>query len=50
MPLSVFKNLGLNGLEKTNICIQLADRSFVSPLGVVEDVIIKVGDLIFSAD
>ena len=37
MPLSVFKDLGLNGLERTSICIQLVDWSFISSLGVVED-------------
>ena len=38
------------GLEKTSICIQLVDSSFISPLGVVEDVLVKVGNLIFPTD
>ncbi|KAA0050551.1 uncharacterized protein E5676_scaffold945G00040 [Cucumis melo var. makuwa] len=50
MPLSVFKDLGLNELEKTSICIQLADRSFISLLEIVEDVLVKVGNLIFPAE
>ena len=47
MPLSVFKDFRLSSREKTNICIQLANHSFILLLGVVEDVLIKVGDLIF---
>lgn len=30
--------------------IQLVDRTMVLPLGVVEDVLVKVGELIFSDD
>ena len=43
MPFSVSKDLGLNGLENTSICIQSIDRSFISSLGVVKDVLAKVG-------
>ena len=50
MPFIIFKDLGLNGLEKTSICIQLTNQSFISPLGVVEDILVKVRNLIFPAD
>ena len=50
VSLSVFKDLGLNRLEKMSICVQLVDRSFISQLGVVEDVLIKVGNLTFLVD
>lgn len=30
--------------------IQLADRSFIKPLGLCENVLIKVDELIFPAD
>ena len=50
MPYNVFKDLELNNLQKTSVCIQLADRSFISPLGIVEDVLVKIDKLIFPAD
>lgn len=34
----------------TSIILQLVDRSLKHPYRVVEDIIIKVGDLIFPAD
>jgi hypothetical protein len=37
-------------LNKTNIGIQLADHSFVYPLGVIEDVLIKIDNLVFPCD
>ena len=37
-------------LKRLVFCIQLADRSFISPLGVVEDILVKLGNLIFSVD
>ena len=46
MPFSIFKDLRLNGLEKTSICVQLVNWCFTSPLEIVEDVEIKVGNLI----
>lgn len=50
MSYNVFQDLKLSNLQKTNVCIQLADKSYISPFGRVEDVLIKVGDLIFLAD
>ncbi|KAH6759202.1 hypothetical protein C2S51_019437 [Perilla frutescens var. frutescens] len=38
MPLSIFKNLNLGPLKETRVIIQLADRSHVYPVGIVEDV------------
>jgi len=37
MPKHVYDSLSLEPLNKTSIVIQLADRSFVYPLGVIED-------------
>ena len=42
MPKHVYDSLSLDPLIKTNIVIQLADRSFVYPLGVIEDVLVKM--------
>ena len=40
MPKHVYDSLSLEPLNKTSIVIQLADRSFVYPLGVIEDVLV----------
>ncbi|KAJ6923564.1 hypothetical protein NC652_017020 [Populus alba x Populus x berolinensis] len=47
MPLSIYKNLNLGNLKETKIRIQLADKSNLYPEGVVEDVLIRVNELIF---
>jgi len=41
MPYSIYKRLGLG---KLSISLQLADRSFKYPIGILEDVPIMVGD------
>ena len=50
IPASLCETLRLGPLQSSNISIQLADRSCVRPLGVVEDVLINVGELTFPAD
>jgi len=50
MPKHVYDSLSLKPLIKTNIVIQLADRSFVYPLGVIEDVLVKIDSLVISYD
>ncbi|XP_071939213.1 uncharacterized protein [Coffea arabica] len=40
--LTVARQLGLHELKRTNITLQLADRSIRYPLGVLENVLIKV--------
>ena len=42
--------MGLGELKSTRITLQLADRSVKVPKGVVEDVLIKVGDFVFPVD
>ncbi|XP_073133685.1 uncharacterized protein [Henckelia pumila] len=44
------KSLELGEVKPTTITVQLADRSLTYPRGVVEDVLVKVDKLIFSAD
>ena len=46
MPKHVYDSLSLEPLNKTSIVIQLADRSFVYPLGVIEDVLVKIECLV----
>jgi hypothetical protein len=46
MPKHVYDSLSLEPLNKTSIVIQLTDRSFVYPLGVIEDVLVKIDSLV----
>ncbi|XP_073304086.1 uncharacterized protein [Primulina huaijiensis] len=50
IPDSVYNYLELGPLTETGIVIQLADRSTVYPRGVIEDVLVKVENLVFPAD
>ena len=42
MPLFVARKLGLKKLEPTNVILQLADRSITHPIGILENVLVKV--------
>nr|XP_009589401.1 uncharacterized protein LOC104086774 [Nicotiana tomentosiformis] len=50
MPLSVFKQLGLGAPRPTTMILQLADRSYIYPEGVIEDVLLQIGKFSFPAD
>ncbi|KAJ9552979.1 hypothetical protein OSB04_017024 [Centaurea solstitialis] len=50
MRLSFYQKLGLKGLKNTRMTIQLADRSIKYPVGIAEDVIVRVGKFDFPAD
>ncbi|XP_021832875.1 uncharacterized protein LOC110772723 [Prunus avium] len=50
MPYSVFEALNLGDLKPTSVSIQLVDRSVRYPRGILEDVLVKVNDLILPAD
>ena len=50
MPKHVYDSLSLEPLNKTSIVIQLADRSFVYSLGVIEDVLVKIDSLVIPCD
>ncbi|XP_015165066.1 uncharacterized protein [Solanum tuberosum] len=50
MPTSMFLKLGLGRPKPTTIMLQLADRSVSKPNGVIEDVLVQVGTLIFPVD
>ena len=50
MPLSINKKLKMEDIKPTRMSLQLADRSFKSPYGIVEDVLVKVDKFIFPAD
>ncbi|RDX98399.1 hypothetical protein CR513_18677, partial [Mucuna pruriens] len=46
MPTSIYKALNFGDLEPTGMTIQVANRSIVQPLGILED----VNELIFPAN
>ncbi|XP_042415112.1 uncharacterized protein LOC122004263 [Zingiber officinale] len=46
----VFLSLGIDPLQPTGVVIQLANRSQAHPTGVIENVLVKMSDLIFPAD
>ncbi|XP_042387631.1 uncharacterized protein LOC121979712 [Zingiber officinale] len=50
MPKSVFQSLRIGPLQPTGVVIQLANRSQAHLAGVIEDVLVKVRELIFPAD
>ena len=50
MPKSLYRALGLKTLQPTSVILQLADRTIRHPDGILEDVLVKVNDLVFPAD
>jgi len=50
MPASLYKKPGLGSPKPTTVILQLVYRSISRPEGVVEDVLVQVGLLIFSVD
>ena len=50
LPYTVYETLGLEELQPTSITLQLADRSIKRPRGILENVLVKVGEFILLAD
>jgi len=50
LPYLVYERLGLGELKSTRTILQLADHSTRAPNGIVEDVLIKVGEFIYPMD
>ena len=50
MSLFIFKRLGLGEAKPTTVTLQLADISLKHPRGVIEDVLVKVYNFIFSTN
>jgi hypothetical protein len=50
MPLSVAKRVGNLCIKRTRMKLQLADKSFATPLGMAEDVLVKVDKFVFPED
>nr|GEW78518.1 hypothetical protein [Tanacetum cinerariifolium] len=50
MPLSIWKKLRLPTLNDTKMVLELADRTISKPIGVAENVFVKVGKFYFPVD
>ena len=50
MPYSIYASLNLEPLEETGVIIQLTDSSNTYPRGVIEDVLVRINELVFSLD
>ncbi|KAJ8764186.1 hypothetical protein K2173_005114 [Erythroxylum novogranatense] len=50
MPKSVYEALGVKSIKATSVVLQLADRSFRHPVGIIEDILVQVKGLVFPAD
>ncbi|GJV88575.1 reverse transcriptase domain-containing protein [Tanacetum coccineum] len=47
---SIFEHLHLTNLRKTNMLYEMADMSKKAPLGIVENVLVKIDKFLFSSD
>ncbi|KAK9901739.1 hypothetical protein M0R45_002011 [Rubus argutus] len=50
MPLATFRKLAIGTLQPTSISVQLADKTFRMPVGIVEDVLVRINKFIIPAD
>ncbi|GKA83819.1 hypothetical protein Tco_0805414 [Tanacetum coccineum] len=50
MPRSIFEHLHLTNLNKTNMLCEMADMSKKAPLGIVENVLVKIDKFLFPSD
>ena len=50
IPYSLYETLGLGEIDPVSISLQMADRSIVYPRGIVQDVLVIIGELIVPAD
>ncbi|XP_019244604.1 PREDICTED: uncharacterized protein LOC109224482 [Nicotiana attenuata] len=50
MPLAIYKQAGLGKPRSTSMRLQMADRSIKRPVGIVDDVLVKVGKFLLLAD
>ncbi|GJY69826.1 hypothetical protein Tco_0472808 [Tanacetum coccineum] len=50
MPFSTYTNLGLGDLAHTRLTVELADRTIKHPRGIAENVLVRIGKIIFPID
>ncbi|GKG18289.1 reverse transcriptase domain-containing protein [Tanacetum coccineum] len=47
LPHSIYKKLGLEALTPTRMTLELANRSITHPMGIAEDVVVRVDGFTF---
>ncbi|GJY49421.1 reverse transcriptase domain-containing protein [Tanacetum coccineum] len=50
LPISIYKQLGLGALKPTRMTLELANRTVTHPMGIAEDVVVRVDGFTFLAD
>ncbi|GKE21945.1 reverse transcriptase domain-containing protein [Tanacetum coccineum] len=50
LPHSIYKQLGLEALKPTRMTLELANHSVTHPMGIAEDVVVRVDGFTFLAD
>nr|XP_016458853.1 PREDICTED: uncharacterized protein LOC107782482 [Nicotiana tabacum] len=50
IPLAIYISLGIGRASPTSMLLQLADRIGKRPFGILDDVLVQVGKLVFPAD
>ncbi|GJV12455.1 reverse transcriptase domain-containing protein [Tanacetum coccineum] len=50
LPHSIYKQLGLGALTPTRMTLELANRSITHPMGIAEDVVVRVDGFTFLVD
>ncbi|GKD27967.1 reverse transcriptase domain-containing protein, partial [Tanacetum coccineum] len=50
LPYSIYKQLGLGALKPTQMTLELDNRSVTHPMGIAEDVVVRVDGFTFLAD
>ncbi|GKB19441.1 phospholipase-like protein [Tanacetum coccineum] len=50
IPKSIFKHLELAQLKETDMLVEMADMTKRSPVGIVENVFVKIGKFLFPSD
>ncbi|GJW95633.1 reverse transcriptase domain-containing protein [Tanacetum coccineum] len=50
LPHSIYKQLGLEALSPTRMTLELANHSITHPMGIAEDVVVRVDGFTFLAD
>ncbi|XP_070025550.1 uncharacterized protein [Nicotiana sylvestris] len=50
MPLAIYTKLGIDRVRPTSMLLQQADLTVQRPTGILDDVLVQVGNFVFSAD
>jgi hypothetical protein len=50
MPYHIYENLSLDDIKPLNISLKMADQRSVTPRGVVENILVKIDELLIPAD